>query len=206
MVGFNRRFSEAARVVKDFFADLSAPLTVSVRFNAGAIPTDHWIHDEIEGGGRIVGEACHAIDLATFLIGSSAVRVFAESVGSHDAGVITDDQCFITLRHANGSISNVGYLAGGDKAFPKERIEVIGGGRIAVIDDFRTVTTCKSGRITRLKMSGQDKGHSAEITAFANALCEGGPPPIPWEEVRATTLASLLAVRSLREGMPLEID
>jgi predicted dehydrogenase len=206
MVGFNRRFSEAARVARKFFSDVSAPLTVSVRFNAGAIPADHWVHDEVEGGGRIVGEACHAIDLATFLVGSPVVRVFAESVGSFDAAVITDDQCFITLRHASGSLSSVGYLAGGDKSFPKERVEIIGGGRIAVIDDFRTVTTCTNGRIARRKMGGQDKGHSAEIAAFAKTLCEGGLPPIPWEEIRATTLASLLAVRSLREGTPLEVS
>jgi predicted dehydrogenase/threonine dehydrogenase-like Zn-dependent dehydrogenase len=205
MVGFNRRFSPAARRTRDFFADVSAPLTVSVRFNAGQIPIDHWVHDEIEGGGRLVGEACHAIDLATFLVNSPVVRVFAESIASQHASEITDDQCFITLRHANGSVSNVAYLAGGDKAFPKERIEVIGGGRIAVIDDFRTVTTCRSGRTNRVKMKGQDKGHSAEIAAFAQALCEGGPPPIPWDDLRATTLASLLAVRSLREGMPLEV-
>ncbi len=205
MVGFNRRFSDAARLTRDFFAEISAPLTVSVRFNAGQIPVDHWVQDEIEGGGRIIGEACHAIDLATFLVGSPPVRVFAESVGSRHAAEITDDQCFITLRHANGSVSSVGYLAGGDKAFPKERVEVIGGGRIAVIDDFRTVTTCKNGRTQRRKLSGQDKGHAAEIAAFAQALCEGGPPPIPWEEIRATTLASLLAVRSLREGLPFEI-
>jgi predicted dehydrogenase len=205
MVGFNRRFSQAARRVREFFADVSAPLTVSVRFNAGAVPADHWVHDEAEGGGRIVGEACHAIDLATFLVSSPPVRVFAESVGSPHANEITEDQCFITLRHANGSISSVGYLAGGDKAFPKERIEVIGGGRLAVIDDFRTVTTSKNGRISRIKLSGQDKGHAAEIAAFAKALCEGGPPPIPWEELRATTLASLLAVRCLREGVPMEV-
>jgi predicted dehydrogenase/NADPH:quinone reductase-like Zn-dependent oxidoreductase len=205
MVGFNRRFSQAARHVRDFFADVSAPLTVSVRFNAGAVASDHWVHDESEGGGRIVGEACHAIDLATFLVDSPSVRVFAESVGSQQATEITEDQCFITLRHANGSLSSVGYLAGGDKGFPKERIEVIGGGRIAVIDDFRTVTTSKNGRISRIKLSGQDKGHAAEIAAFAKVLCEGGPPPIPWEEIRATTLTSLLAVRSLREGMPIEV-
>jgi predicted dehydrogenase/threonine dehydrogenase-like Zn-dependent dehydrogenase len=205
MVGFNRRFSEAARLTREFFADVSSPLTVSARFNAGQIPVDHWVQDEIEGGGRIIGEACHAIDLATYLVGSPPVRVFAESVGSPHATEITDDQCFITLRHANGGLSSVAYLAGGDKSFQKERIEVIGGGRIAVIDDFRTVTTCRGGRTTRRKLRGQDKGHSAEIAAFANALCEGGAPPIPWDEIRATTLASLLAVRSLREGQPLEI-
>jgi len=152
MVGFNRRFAAAARLTRDFFDSVSAPLTVSVRFNAGQIPVDHWVQDEIEGGGRIIGEACHAIDLATFLVGSPPVRVFAESVGSRHAAEITDDQCFITLRHANGSVSSVGYLAGGDKSFPKERIEVIGGGRIAVIDDFRTVSTCKNGRTHRRKL------------------------------------------------------
>jgi predicted dehydrogenase len=205
MVGFNRRFSDAARRARSFLADVSSPLTVSIRFNAGAVPSDHWVQDETEGGGRIVGEACHAIDLATFLVGSPVVRVFAESVGSRHADEITDDQCFITLRHANGGISSIGYLAAGDKAFPKERIEVIGGGRIAVIDDFRTITTSKNGRITQTKLSGQDKGHSAEIAALAKALCEGGPSPIPWEEIRATTLASLLAVRSLREGVPMDV-
>jgi predicted dehydrogenase len=205
MVGFNRRFSPAACRVRDFFADVEAPLTVSIRFNAGEMPADHWVQNEDEGGGRIVGEACHAIDLATFLVGAPAVRVFAESVGARHASEITDDQCFITLRHANGSVSSIGYLAGGDKAFPKERIEVIGGGRIAVIDDFRTIATSKNGRIARIKLNGQDKGHSAEIAAFAKALCEGGPPPILWDEIRATTLASLLAVRSLREGLPMDL-
>ena len=114
--------------VKEFFATVREPLTISFRFNAGAIPADHWTQDEEIGGGRIIGEACHGIDLATFLCGSPPVRVYAESVGGPERSVL-DDQCFITLRHANGSVSNIAYLAGGDKAFPKERIEVFGGGR-----------------------------------------------------------------------------
>lgn len=204
-VGFNRRFSPAARQVKRFFAEVAEPLTIGVRFNAGAIPPDHWTQDEAEGGGRIVGEACHAIDLATFLAGSPPVRVFAESVGGTTAGPITDDRCFITLRHANGSISSIAYLAGGDKAFPKERVEVFGGGRVAVIDDFRRVTTCHRGKTTNHRLRGQDKGHRAEIAAFADAVTQGGPPPIPWSELRGVTLASILAVQSLREGAPLNV-
>jgi predicted dehydrogenase/threonine dehydrogenase-like Zn-dependent dehydrogenase len=205
MVGFNRRFSPAAIEVRRFCADAASPLAVSVRFNAGPLPADHWLQNNDEGGGRIIGEACHAIDLATFLVGSPPVRVFAESIASPHAAVITDDQCFITLRHANGSISNVAYLAGGDKAFPKERIEVIGDGRVAVIDDFRTLTTCRGGRTTRRRLRGQDKGHRAEIAAFAEALAAGSPPPIAWDDLRAVTRASILAVRSLREGMPFEV-
>lgn len=205
MVGFNRRFAPAATAVRQFFADAHSPLTVSVRFNAGAIPAEHWSQDDLEGGGRIVGEACHAIDLATFLVGAPPVRVFAESVGGPDAPTITDDQCFITLRHANGALSNVAYLAGGDKSFQKERVEVMGGGRVAVIDDFRCVVTSRDGRTKRTRLRTSDKGHSAEIAAFARTLVEGGAPPIPWEEIRAVTKAAILAVHSLREGMPLDV-
>lgn len=209
MVGFNRRFSPAAQQVRRFFADVSTPLTISVRFNAGPIPADHWTQDELEGGGRIIGEACHAIDLATFLAGSPPVRVYAESVGGTGGASgnpeVTDDQCFITLRHANGSVSSIAYLAGGDKAFPKERVEVFGGGRIAVIDDFRAVTTCARGRTKCTKLRAQDKGHRAEIEAFSNAVTNAGPSPIPWDELAGVTAASILAVRSLREGAPFEI-
>lgn len=204
MVGFNRRFSPFATPVRDFFASVKAPLTVSIRFNAGMIPADHWTQNDLIGGGRIIGEACHAIDLATYITGSPVVRVFAESVGGPHAPAVTDDQCFITLRHANGSVSNIAYLAGGDKSFPKERVEVLGGERLAVIDDFReTLLTCR-GKPKKIR-GVQDKGHRAEVAAFAQALTSGGKAPISWEELRSTTLASILAVQSLREGVPLDL-
>lgn len=205
MVGFNRRFSPAASAAKDFFASVDSPLTVSIRFNSGTIPADHWTQDESIGGGRIVGEACHAIDLATFLVGSPVQRVFAESIGGEHAPLITDDQCFITLRHANGSVSSIAYLAGGDKSYPKERVEIFGGGRIAVIEDFCRVEGCAGGRRKTLWRGRQDKGHQAELKTFANTLLNGGNWPIPWEELRSTTLASILAVRSIREGLPLDL-
>jgi predicted dehydrogenase len=206
MVGFNRRFSPAAMYVREFFADVRLPLTVSIRFNAGAVAPDEWVQNDQVGGGRVIGEACHGIDLATYLIGSPPVRVFGESIGGLQAPAVTDDQCFLTLRHANGSISNIAYLAGGDKVYPKERIEVFGGGRIAVIDDFRAVTTCTGGRMRQQKWKQQDKGHRAEVRAFAKALREGGPAPISWAELRAVTLASILAVQSLREGLPIDLN
>jgi predicted dehydrogenase/threonine dehydrogenase-like Zn-dependent dehydrogenase len=206
MVGFNRRFSQAAGQVKEFFAGVKNPLTVSIRFNAGEIPPEHWTQNEEIGGGRIIGEACHAMDLATFLIGAPPVRVFAESVGGPGAGPITDDQCFITLRHANGGISNIAYLAGGDKAYPKERVEVIGGGRIAVINDFREIETCTNGRTKKTSLGTQDKGHSAELLAFADALTGKSDAPMSWNDIRAVTMASILAVQSIRECMPLDIS
>jgi len=203
-VGFNRRFSPAAARVKAFFARTQAPKTVSIRFNAGAIPADHWTQDPEVGGGRLVGEACHAIDLATFLTGSRPVRVFAESVGGEMAPTVTDDQAFITLRHADGSISSIAYLAGGDKAFPKERVEVIGGGKVAVIDDFRRVELWSGGKV-KVEKNAQDKGHAAEMAAWARALKNGGPAPIGWDELKAVSLTSILAVQSLREGVPFEV-
>ncbi|MCA9092868.1 MAG: bi-domain-containing oxidoreductase [Planctomycetaceae bacterium] len=204
MVGFNRRFSPFATAVRDFFAPVKSPITVSIRFNAGSIPADHWTQNDLIGGGRIIGEGCHAIDLATYLTGSPVVRVFAESIGGPNAPQITDDQCFITLRHANGSISNIAYLAGGDKSYPKERVEVLGGERLAVIDDFRETLLTYRGKPKKIR-GVQDKGHRAEVVAFAEALTHGGASPISWEDLRSTTLASILAVQSLREGVPLDL-
>lgn len=205
MVGFNRRFAPSIRAAKDAFAGVRDPLTVSIRINAGALPPEHWTQSPEQGGGRIIGEACHAIDLATFLAGAPPVRVFAESVGGPDAPPITEDQCFITLRHANGAVSSIGYLAGGDRSFAKERVEVMGGGRIAIVEDYRELTTVANGKVKTGKRWQQDKGHRAEIEAFARALSGGGPSPIPWHEIRAVSLASILAVRSLREGLPFDI-
>ena len=205
LVGFNRRFSPAAATARGFFSGVREPLSVSIRMNVGDIPADHWTQDEATGGGRLIGEACHAIDLATFLVGAPPVRVFAESVGGPSAPKITDDRCFLTLRHENGAISSIGYLAGGDKGFPKERVEILGGGRIAVIDDFKSVTTSVGGKQETHRALQQDKGHRAEIAELARVLSHGGPAPIPWGDLRAVSLASILAVRSLREGVAFEV-
>lgn len=205
MVGFNRRFSPAARAVGGFFQGVAAPKTVQIRFNAGAIPADHWTQDDAVGGGRIIGEACHAIDLATYLTGAPVTRVFAESIGGPAAPAITDDQTFLTLRHADGSISSVAYLAGGDKAMPKERVEIHGGGRSATIEDWRKAEGWSGGKRSILWRGGQAKGHAEEIAAFAEAARGGGAWPIPWTELWATSAAAILAVQSLREGLPFEV-
>ncbi len=126
------------------------------------------------------------------------------SIGGPNAPAITEDQCFITCRHGDGSVSSVAFLAGGDKAMPKERIEVLGGGRMAVIDDFRSVQLAADGKVQTKKTNG--KGHADEVVAFAEALRSGGPWPIPWTELQAVSLASILAVQSLREGLPIELS
>ena len=204
MVGFNRRFAPASRILRDFMSETRAPLTVSIRFNAGALPAEHWTQNESEGGGRLIGEACHGVDLATYLVGAPPVRVFAESAGGASENV-KDDQAFITLRHANGSVSCIAYWSGGDRALPKERVEIAGGGRMAILDDFRTVTLAHEGRVSHKRLGSQDKGHAAEIGEFLQALRTGESAPIPWTDLRAVTKASILAVRCLREGTPFDV-
>ena len=203
MVGFNRRFAPALDRVRGFFSDVGAR-TVSFRFAPGAIPANAWPQDEDIGGGRIVGEACHAIDACVALQGSGPVKVYAESVAMNRGLETTDDQVFITIRHANGGVSNVSYQAGGDRAGPVERIEVFGGGRTAVIDEWDDVSLWKGERRTDEK-AHKDRGHAAGFKAFVEAVRQGGRWPISWEETYGTARATLMAVRSLREGMPVSL-
>ncbi len=162
----------------------------------------NWTQRPGVGGGRLIGEACHGIDLATFLVGSVPTRVYAAAV-ANAAG--TDDECFITLHHECGGVSSIAYLAGGDRALAKERVEVIGGGRAAIIDDFRALTTYAEGKTERQRRRGQDKGHAAAFDAFERYLFGEAEAPIPWAELRAVSRATILAVASLRSGAPQDV-
>jgi len=203
-VGFNRRFAPATKRVKEFFAG-ARPLSLSYRFSPGYIPGDHWTQDEEVGGGRIVGEACHAIDSCVAIAGSPPVKVYAESVAKSGGIETSDDRVFITLRHADGSISSISYQTGGDSAFPAERIEVMGGGRTAVIDAWQDLELWRNGKLERLSAK-KEKGHKEEFAAFLSACRSGGPAPIPWDQLYGVTWASLMAMRSLREGSPFALE
>lgn len=203
-VGFNRRFAPATKRVEEFFAG-ARPLSLSYRFSSCYIPGDHWTQDEEVGGGRIIGEACHAIDTCVAIAGSPPVKVYAESVAKSGGIETSDDRVFITLRHADGSISSISYQTGGDSAFPAERIEVLGGGRTAVIDAWHDVELWRNGKLERWPAK-RDKGHQEEFAAFLAACRSGGPPPIPWDQLYGVTWASLMAVRSLREGSPFALE
>jgi predicted dehydrogenase len=204
MVGFNRRFAPATSQVRKFFSAVK-PLTVAMRFAPGHMSPNAWPQDEDVGGGRIVGEACHAIDTCCALVGSPPIRVFAESVLQTGGLETSDDQVFITMRHENGSISNVSYQAGGDRSIPAERIEVFGGGQAAVIDNWDKIELYHGGRREGAR-GGKDKGHALEFKAFIDACRSGGAWPIPWADLYAVTWASLMAVRSLREGIAVDLD
>jgi predicted dehydrogenase/threonine dehydrogenase-like Zn-dependent dehydrogenase len=198
-VGFNRRFAPLAVALQGFLAGRSEPLAAHYRVNAGYIPLTHWLHDPEQGGGRIIGEGCHFIDFLTFLVGMPPVSVSAQALP--DGGRYRQDNVVITLSYPDGSLGTVTYLANGDKSFPKERLEVFSGGRVAVLDDFRALETVKDGRrkMVRSRLA-QDKGHAASWRAFLNAMQGGGAPPIPYEQLLGVTQATFAAVEALGSG------
>ena len=203
MVGFNRRFAPMAVQLKKFLSEIHEPLAIHYRVNAGYIPADHWVNDPEQGGGRILGEVCHFVDFLCFLVGASPIEVQAQAVGN--PGQYNMDNIVATLKFANGSLGTISYLANGDKSSSKERIEVFGGGSSAVLEDFRRLELVRNGRkqITRARWR-QNKGHQAEMQAFIDAL-RGKTPPIPFEQIVGSTLATLRLQNSCQTGQPLTV-
>ena len=199
MVGFNRRFAPLVARMREHFQDRAHPLVMSYRVNAGPIPDDHWVHDPVEGGGRILGEACHFVDLLHALAGGAPIRVSAQCIAG-GARYRGDDNAILTLCFADGSIGTVVYTAAGDDQMPKERLEVFGEGAMAVLEDFRSLELARGGRRRRQRTANQDKGFEEEIRRFLDAVRRGGPMPIPFEEAAASTWATLAAMDSLRQG------
>jgi predicted dehydrogenase/threonine dehydrogenase-like Zn-dependent dehydrogenase len=205
MVGFNRRFAPFSQEMKTFFSKGTEPLSAHYRVNAGYLPASHWLHDPIQGGGRIIGEACHFIDYLTFLVGDvpSSVAAF----GLPDAGKYQEDNLHLVLSFPDGSLGTIDYLANGDKSIPKERLEVFSGGQVAILDDFRTLELVENGtrRVLRSRLR-QDKGHKAEWQFFQDAIINQEAPPIPFEQLYAVSLASISAVEALRTGDTIPIS
>lgn len=199
-VGFNRRFSPHARAAREFFRERRAPLSILYRVNAGRVPRTHWTQDACEGGGRIRGEVCHFVDFMQFVTGAHVAHVYAESVASDDREATDDDSVFVTLKFADGSNGTIAYLAEGDRVLPKERIEIFGAGRAFVIEDYRASAAYAGGRETRARLRAQDKGVREEVRAVCAALREGGPAPIPLEDLANTTRATFRILDSLRTG------
>jgi predicted dehydrogenase len=197
MVGFNRRFAPLARELQRFLGGRGEPLFMHYRVNAGSIPLTHWTQDPAQGGGRLIGEACHFVDFLTFLAGS--VPLTAAAQGLPDLGKYRQDNLSMTFTFPDGSLGKVDYLANGDRSFPKERLEVFCEGRVAVLDDFRRLEMTHDGR-RRLLRKPQDKGWVNEWNALVHAISTGGEAPIPFEQLRGVTLATFAALRSLQAG------
>jgi predicted dehydrogenase len=202
-VGYNRRFSPLAVELASFLANRTEPMHAHYRVNAGYIPPNHWTQDPDQGGGRIIGEGCHFIDLLSFLVGTAPNQVIAHALPDH--GKYHQDNVSMTFTFPDGSVGVVDYLASGDKSFPKERLEVFSGGRVAVLDDFRTLEMVRDGRRNLLRKT-QDKGWYNEWIAFTGAIQKGGQPPIPYDQLVGVTRATFAAIESLGTGKTVQCN
>lgn len=190
MVGFNRRFSPHVQKIKSLLGSVSVPKSFVMTVNAGAIPKEHWTQDTEVGGGRIIGEACHFIDLLRFLAGCGITGCHSSFQGKN----VLRDTASLSLSFADGSIGTVHYLANGHKSFPKERLEIFCAGRVLQLDNFRKLKGFGWPDFKKIGLWRQDKGQQGCIEAFIDAVKSGGAPPIPFEEIVEVTRVSLKAI------------
>jgi polar amino acid transport system substrate-binding protein len=205
MVGFNRRFAPATMLVLEHFAGVSGPRQILIRVSAEPIPKEHWIQDAAVGGGRLIGEGCHFVDLAVALAGALVTYVSAAAISQPGRAAELWDDFSIQLSFENGSVAAIVYTAIGDAGLPKERIEVSGGGRSAVIDDFVSIELWRGGKRTRKRFGRQDKGQRAEVDAWAKGLKAGGNP-ISFEQIVNVHRACFAAIRSIRDRQPITLS
>jgi len=198
MVGFNRRFAPQIQKMKALLASVAEPKSFIMTMNAGAIPPDHWTQDLAVGGGRIIGEACHFIDLMRFLAGSPIVSLQARRMGDAPGVAVTEDKAAFILGFADGSFGTIHYLANGAASFPKERIEVFTAGRVLQLDNFRTLKGYGWPGFKRMNLWRQDKGQKACAAAFLDAIAKGRDAPIPSAEIFEVARVTIQAAEQLR--------
>lgn len=198
MVGYNRRFAPHVIKMKSLLSNVSEPKAFIMTMNAGAIPSDHWTQDPEIGGGRIIGEACHYIDLMRFLVGSEITGFTATSMGKADGVEVTEDKASITLTFKDGSFGTINYLANGGKAFAKERIEVFASDGVLQLDNFRKLIGYDWKGFSKDKLMTQDKGQANCSKAFINAIELGKPSPIDFNEIMEVARCSVDIAEALR--------
>ena len=195
MVGYNRRFSPFITEIKETLGP--GPMAVTYRVNSGAVPPDSWIQDPESGGGRIIGEVCHFVDILTCVSGSLPVSLYAASVPDpHDH----NDTLQACLRYADGSVGVISYLANGDKSLPKERIEVFAHGATAIIDDFKALTVYLKGHKKKKTLLAQDKGQKNEVNLFLESVRKGTGEVIPFEQIYSASLTTFKIMESIKSG------
>ena len=199
MVGFNRRFAPQVVRMRELLAILREPKNFIMTVNAGDIPAEHWTQDRNAGGGRVIGEGCHFIDLLRFLAAAPITGYQAAGMGNTAGGAPCNDKVTITLTFADGSCGTVHYLANGHKSFPKERLEVFCGGRILQLDNFRRMNGFGWPGFTKLNLWQQDKGNSACVAAFVKAVSDGLPSPILFDELMEVSGKTVEIAHSLEK-------
>ena len=196
-VGFNRRFAPLAKRMKKALGSSKTPINIVATMNAGFIPKDVWIHDMEIGGGRIIGEACHFIDLCTYLSGSKIVSVCMNSMGKNPDE--NTDNASILLKYENGTNAVINYFANGSKGYSKERLEVYSQERTLILDNWRRLKGYGFKGFSSAK-SSQDKGHFNQFQELIRQQKNGGKAIIPFDEIVNTTKASFAAIDSLKQG------
>ena len=199
MIGFNRRFSPHAKLLKDYFAKRTLPLVMHYRVNAGSIPREVWIQDPEVGGGRMVGEGCHFIDFMSYVCGAPVVKVQAMCIQTTNAAETPEDSISVNLQFADGSVGMLAYVALGDTTLPKEICEIHGEGSTAIMDNF-CKTVC-SGKLGKRRLKGkQQKGFKEELEATVAAVKAGNAMPIAFGEIENVTRATFAVLRALKSG------
>jgi predicted dehydrogenase len=202
-VGFNRRFAPLSKKMKKAIGNSNSPINIVATMNAGFIPQDVWVHDMEIGGGRIIGEACHYIDLCTYLTGSKVISVCMNSMGISPEE--NTDNASILLKYENGSNAVINYFANGSKSYSKERFEVYSQERTLIMDNWRSLKGYGFKGFSSAK-SGQDKGHLNQFRELVKQQKNGGAPIIPFDEIINTTRASFAAIESLKERKWISIN
>ncbi len=187
MIGFNRRFAPQMQKISQLLRLVKQPLSIIITVNAGEVPPNDWTQDPHVGGGRIIGEGCHFVDLLFFLTGSRQVSVCAAKMGEAPGVFVTDDKMSFTIKFEDGSVGTVHYLANGSKSFPKERIEIFCEGRILQLDNFQNLRGYDWPGFKKMNLWRQDKGHKESIRRFLEAVKNREQPPIPFEEILEIT-------------------
>jgi len=198
MVGFNRRFSPQVQKMKALLQAVKESKSFIMTMNAGAIPANHWTQDNAVGGGRIIGEACHFVDLMRFLAGSPIVSIQARRMGNTPGVQTTEDKASITLGFEDGSFGTILYLANGAASFPKERVEVFAAGRVLQLDNFRKLKGYGWPGFSKMNLWKQDKGQNACAAAFLQAV-QKGVPAIPSEEIFEVARVTIDVAEQLRK-------
>lgn len=201
MPGYNRRFSPLSTAAKQHFTGRQGPIEVVCRVNAGVLGKDSWYQDPDEGGWRIISEGCHFIDLIQYFCDSYIKEVFSSKIGGTVQG-LQNDNCITTFMLEDGSLGTIIYVANGDPSYEKERIEIFGQGRTAVIENWRRASLIADGKTHKVSPGSTGKGHSAEVAAFISAIQTGSDSPLPFADAVACTLASFSCVSSMLTKRP----
>jgi predicted dehydrogenase len=198
MVGFNRRFSHFTQKAKELLGN-NPNMVINFRVNEGVVPKESWVHDMVEGGGRVIGEVCHFVDLVQYLSGSLPINVFPECTSEKG-----EDNLIVSLKMGNGSVATILYVSQGDRLLPRERIEIFSGNSVCVIDNFKSLFFAKDGRAVKKKAFNLDRGYRGEFRAFFDSI-RNGTPPVPFKEYVNTTMTTFAIIESIKSGNSVDV-